>query len=484
MAAPSIPHRRSASATLALALLPILTGPAPTRAQQPGPQVAPFIAVNAPVVALTHARVMDGSGAPTQDDRTVIIRDGRIAEVGAVGAVAVPADAEVHDLSGQTLLPGFVMLHEHLFYPAGGGGMYNELGYSFPRLYLAGGVTTARTAGSIVPYADLNLARGIEERRIPGPDLDVTGPYLNGPGLPIPAVHVLTGPADARSMVRYWADQGVTSFKAYMHISRDELAAAIDEAHQRGLKVTGHLCSVTYREAADLGIDDLEHGFLAATDFAPGKEPDICPQNGQASLLDVDLEGEEFRELVQHLVERNVAVTSTLTVFETFTPGRPPASAGALDAMAAEPRDSYLRGRAQLAVAQDSPWARLFPKAMAMEKAFAEAGGLLVVGTDPTGYGGVVAGFSNQRALELLVESGFTPEQAVRIATLNGARYLGRDGEIGTVAAGKRADLVVVDGDPSTDITAVRHVRMVFKAGIGYDSAKLVEATRGMVGLR
>ena len=120
---------------------------------------------------------------------------------------------------------------------------------------------------------------------------------------------------------------------------------------------------------------------------------------------------------------------------------------------------------------------------MQLEKMFADAGGLLVVGTDPTGYGGVVAGYSNQRALELLVQGGFTPLDAVKIATLNGAKYLGRDAKIGTIAAGKQADLIVVRGDPSQRIEDVENVEIVFKRGVGYDSPKIFDSVKGQVGL-
>ena len=131
-----------------------------------------------------------------------------------------------------------------------------------------------------------------------------------------------------------------------------------------------------------------------------------------------------------------------------------------------------------------SPYAKLFPKAMAMELAFAKAGGLLVAGTDPTGYGGVVAGFANQRAVELLVEAGFTPLEAIRIATLNGATYLGRQDRIGSIAAGKQADLIVVNGDPTARIADVEKVEIVFKRGIGYDSEKIFSTVKGVVGQR
>lgn len=469
--------------TFCLIALVILPGLAESQTQL-SRQTREFVSVDAPVVALVDVRVIDGTGAPAVENQTVVIRDGVIVAVGEAGAVDVPDGAEILELSGRTVLPGYVMLHEHMFYPAGRGN-YNSQAFSFPRLYLAGGATTVRTAGSMVPYVDLNLKRVIDAGQIPGPRIDLTSPYLNGPGLGLLGVQALTGPEDARKMVAYWAYEGMTSFKAYMQISRAELKAAIDEAHALGFKLTGHLCSVTFREAAELGIDDLEHGFLASTDFVADKEEDKCPPGAarNASLIDLNIEGPEFLGLVQHLVEHGVAITSTLPVFETYTPGRPPAARGAIDAMLPEAREQYLRTRLRIASQEESDWAILFKKEMEMEHAFAEAGGLLVVGTDPTGYGGVVAGYSNWRAIELLVEAGFSPIEAIEVATLNGARYLEMDDRIGSIAVSKWADLVVVRGDPSTDITEVRNVELVFKDGVGYDSAKLFASVVDAVGL-
>jgi len=284
-------------------------------------------------------------------------------------------------------------------------------------------------------------------------------------------------------MVNFWADAGATSFKAYMHITRAELGAAIEEAHKRGLKVTGHLCSVTYREAATLGIDDLEHGFFASTDFVAGKKPDECPGQGagQTALATVDPSGEAVRSLIAELVRRHVALTSTPTVFETFVPGRP--LPPGLDVLEPQLRAQFEERYAATAKNTRSPYTALFAKMGAMELAFVRAGGLLLVGTDPTGGGGVIPGYSNQHALELLVESGFAPLEAIRIGTLNGATYLGIANRVGTITLGKQADLVVVAGDPSSRIGDVRNVQIVFKQGVGYDPAKLIESVKGKVGL-
>ena len=453
---------------------------------QPGQGIQQFITVSDSIVALTNVRVIDGTGAPARTGQTLVLKSGVIQAVGTASQVSVPPGARTLDLDGRTVMPGYVMLHEHLFYPSGGGAIYNEQGYSFPRLYLAGGVTTMRTGGNMAGYADINIKRAIDAGTMLGPAIDVTAPYLEGPGLPIPQVKALRGPEDARKMVAYWADEGATSFKAYMNISRATLGAAIDEAHKRGLKVTGHLCSVTFREAAALGIDDLEHGFIVASDFVPDKKPDECPTTPfavQRSIASLDVNGAPVRDLIAELVKRRVAITSTLTIFETFVRAQPGASTHALEAMLPEARRQYEQSRAGIPPFIDSLFTVVLRKEMQLEKMFADAGGLLVVGTDPTGFGGVVAGYANQRALELLVEAGFTPLEAIRIATLNGATYLGREARIGSIAVGKQADLVVVRGDPSTSIGDVKNVELVFKQGVGYDSPKIFASVKGRVGL-
>jgi enamidase len=448
--------------------------------QAPNPN-RPYLKVDAAVIAITHVRVIDGTGAAPRADQTLILRDGNIAAVGPASSTPVPEGAAVVDGAGKSVMPGMVMLHEHLYYPTGPG-VYGQLGASFVRLYLAGGVTTIRTGGNTNGFMDFALARGTEAGTTAGPAIDATGPYLNGPQNQL-QMYPLKDAADATKMVNYWADAGATSFKAYMQITRAELAASIAAAHARGLKVTGHLCSVTLGEAADMGIDNLEHGFAAATDFFPNKQPDVCPGQGagQQSVVAADINGDAVKALIKKLVDKNVALTSTLTVFETFTPGRP--MPPGLDVLLPELKTQFEASYQRVQNSQTSVYRQLFPKMMALELAFAKAGGTLVAGTDPTGSGGVIPGYSNQRQVELLVEEGFTPLEAIQIATWNGAKYLGRDATIGSIAVGKQADLMLVVGDPSTTIGDVRNVDTVFRRGVAYDPAKLINSVKGKVGL-
>ena len=242
------------------------------------PGIKPFVAVDSPVVALTHVRVIDGTGGAVQEDRTIIINQGKIQAAGPVSQIVPPAGAKVMDLAGHTVIPGLIGMHQHLFYPSGGDiPMYPEHAFSFPRLYLGCGVTTMRTAGSMETYTDLRVKNLIDTGRMPGPNIHVTGPYLEGAPATVPQMYELKDPEDARKLVEYWAGVGVTSFKAFMHITRAQLAAAVEEAHKHKIKVTGHLCAVGFREAAAIGIDNLEHGIIVDTEFTPGKKPDVCP---------------------------------------------------------------------------------------------------------------------------------------------------------------------------------------------------------------
>jgi enamidase len=450
-------------------------------AQQPQNPLRVYIKNAEPVIALTNARVIDGTGAAARENQTIVIRNGDIADLGDSATIKAPAGALTIDLAGKSVIPGLVMVHEHLYYPTGGN-VYAQLGASFVRLYLAGGVTTMRTGGNVNGVMDIKIKQEIDAGRVAGPAIDATAPYLNGANAFL-QMYALKDADDARRQVAYWTDMGATSLKAYMNITRAELGAAVEEAHKRKIKVTGHLCSVTYAEAADLGIDNLEHGFLASTDFVADKKPDECPGQGrgQQTIATLDPTSEPFKALVKKLIDRKVALTSTLTVFETFTPGRP--KPPGLDVLVADLRQLYERTYERTSQNTQSNYIKLFPNAMALERAFVKAGGMLIAGTDPTGSGGVIPGYSNQRQVELLVEAGFTPLEAIQIATSNGARYLGRDARVGTIATGKQADLVVINGDPSKTIADIRNVETVFKAGVGFDPVKLIESVKGKVGL-
>ena len=456
-----------------------------TYSQQLSSAVKQFISINADTIALAHVTVVDGTGGPVKNDQAIIIIKGRITKTGNARNVTIPSSAKILDCTGKTVIPGMIMMHEHLFYGESLPPYYLgvEMPISFPRLYLAGGATTIRTTGSVEPQTDLNIKQAIDKGQMPGPDIDATGPYIERELLPIPEVQFIKSPEEAAEEVNYWVARGSTSFKVYMDITKDDLKAVVSIAHQRGLKVTGHLCSLTYREAAELGIDNLEHGFIPASDFVAGKKENVCAFGSVTpSLKNLDANSPAMKDLMRFLIEKKVAITSTLPVFEPNT-GREMIPGGGEEALAPQIKETVEKSYNAQA-GKDSSDAVLFKKEMAWEKQFVEMGGRLMAGVDPTGAGRTIPGYADRHTLELLVEAGFSLPMAVRICSLNAAEYLGRDKEIGSIEEGKRADLVLIDGDIQKDIHAVRKTEIVFKNGIGYDSKKIFESVKGMVGLR
>ncbi len=484
-----VPLPHSAITTLVVALTAAFTAamvliPSALLAQGPNlsGSVMEYVSVDAPIVALTDVTVVDGTGAEPMAGQTVLIENGRISAVGPTAEIDVPEGAEVHELTGHTVIPGLIGMHNHTFYTTSG--RRAQLAFSAPRLYLASGVTSIRTTGSYHPYSEINLKRAIEAGEALGPRMHITGPYITGSGTSGYMTEVAS-PEDARRVVNYWADEGATWFKAYTTISRAELEAAIEEAHSRGLKFTGHLCSVSFREAVELGIDNLEHGLFTNSDYAPGKEPDECPSNLRDPLPDLDMGSEQVQATFRDMVENDVPMTSTLAVYELMVPERPPLEDRVRDALAPTVWEEYLATRNEIAENADgSPWPAYFSKAQEFERAFVDAGGLLGAGVDPTGIGGALPGYGDQRNFELLIEGGFTPVEAIEIMSANGAKILGVYDELGSIEAGKIADLVVIDGNPIANPAEIRNVTLVFKDGFGYDSARLIESVQGVVGIR
>src|SRR5271165_523447 len=209
-------------------------------AQQPS-QAPNFVREDSAVIALAHVEVIDGTGAAPLADQTVVIDHGKISAVGATAAVQVPSGAKVIDATGKTVIPGLVGMHEHIFYPAVGDGPLTavEEFFSFPPLYLASGVTTARTTGSMDPYGDIAVKARVDSGKMLGPSFYLTTPYLQGAPSLIPQMYELKDAEDARAFVRYWHSVGFTSVKAYVNVTPDELRAGIDEAHKLNMKVTG-----------------------------------------------------------------------------------------------------------------------------------------------------------------------------------------------------------------------------------------------------
>ena len=448
-----------------------------------GASVRPVIVHDAPIIALTDVRVIDGTGAAPKINYTIIIREGSIAAMGPSDDIAIPETSKRIRLAGKSMLPGWVMMHEHLYYhmrppplqindPDGANYWQRDIAripqtFAYPALYLADGVTTGRTAGPEAPWAELKLKERIDSKQQIGPDLYLTLPKLRD----------ARGPDDARRRVRFWASQGASSVKVHARLKKEEMAAAIDEAHKLGLKVTGHLGYVTYREAVDMGIDQIEHGFAGvAEDLCEDKEPGQFCQNYEAVLLSLMPEDERVQNIFRHIIDNEVIVTSTMAIQRRGElPGR----------YRVFFNESGLRDYEAFRKAYEADIGPIYysisKKISELDAAFWRAGGILTVGGDASGTGNL-AGFANLKSIELLVDAGIPSLEAIKIATHNGAMALGILNDRGTIEIGKRADLIIVNGDPSEDIRDIYKIETVFKAGIGYDSDAIKQRLIGTIG--
>lgn len=436
------------------------------------------LAFDAAHMALAGVRLIDGTGGAVREKQTIVVRDGIITAIGADGAVQVPPSARVLDLNGHTVIPGLVNLHEHTF--LGSVGAPAPMMHS-PMLYLAGGVTTAMTAGSMTPYYELNLKTAVDLGFVPGPRLHIAGPFLVGTQQASSPMRVIRSAADAQRVVNYWADEGATWFKV-MNGPTQVVRWVIDAAHARGLKVTGHLCAITFTEAADLGIDLLQHGFITNSEYVPGKQPDVCPPNNQRAQADVDPASAAVQASIRRIVARGTPVVSTLGVYEGFSL-RFQLDPDAIAMLTPELRakvETNFNGRAKAGFTVSE---QLLKRMMQWERSFVAAGGLLGAGSDAWGNG-FMPGYGNLRNYELLIEAGFTAPEVVRILTSNGAKILGVHARVGSVEVGKVADLVVIRGNPVQVASDIRKVTIVIHDGWAFDSAKLRAEVKGNLGSR
>ena len=456
-------------------------------AQEFSKRVSDFIVIQDSTVVIKNVTLIDGTGAAVKYNQDILVQNKRITALGNTGKLKVPENVRIIDATGKTVIPGLIMMHEHLFHAKPFFGTYKavHMTNTFPQLYLAGGVTTMRTAGSIEAGADLNIKNLIEQGKRLGPTIDVSTPHLEREGLVgdyIAQLQSLYGGENIENWLNYWFDKGITSVKVYNNFTKDDLREIIKVSHARNIKVTGHLCSITYQEAAEMGIDNLEHSFMASTDFVPNKKENEC-QYGDLSLAELDEDDPKLMELMQFLIDKNVTLTYTPNVFEPFT-DREVIPGGGDVALA-----PYLLEQMQtiydqsIKTERDSLDLISFKKEMKRVMKFHSMGGKIIVGTDPTGTGKTIAGYANQRLIELLIETGFTIEEAIKLATLNGAEYLGIENETGTIEAGKEADFILINGDLSKNISNIRKMEIVFKDGIGFDSKKIFDSVKGRIGL-
>lgn len=433
----------------------------------------PYVKYDVNIMAFTNAALIDGTGNPIKTKQTVIIENGMIKALGNNSAVNIPEGAEIIDLEGRTIIPGIVGMHNHLHIPR-----FPFVGDVASKLYLASGVTTIQTCGAASPNKELSLSKKIANGQQIGPDIIPSAPFITGEG-GNPNMIIPRSEQHLRDTIQYWLNKNVKWFKVYRNTKPNELKIIIDEVHKNGGKVRGHLCSITFEEAAKMGIDGIEHGLNSTSDFRTNKEKGKC--NGGREYLDkLIISSPEVKDLLQIMLDNEVFLTSTLSVYEASIPDRAYADQRSQKVMSPYLREQYEKRRKNFNnQLQDSTRNNRFERIMEFEYQYFKMGGLLCSGVDAGRH--VIPGFGDQRNYELFIEAGFTTEEAIQVMTSNGAKALERT-DIGSIKVGKRADFVILNGDLDKDPSTIEKVETVFKKGIGYNPELILNETIGQFG--
>ena len=431
-----------------------------------------YVKFNSDTIALLNAKVFDGNGSPAKENQTLLIINGYFYSIGNSSEIRLPDNARKIDLKGKTVIPGIVGVHNHLHIPR-----FPFVGEIAAKLYLASGVTTIQTCGSASPYKEVELAQKIEDGEAIGPKIFASGPYFTGEGgnqnMIIPK-----NEKQIRDTIQFWTNRGVRWFKVYRNTNPNDLAIIIDEAHKQNAKVTGHLCSVTFEQATNLGIDGIEHGFNSTSDFRTNKSYGIC--DGSREYIDkLKIDSKEVKRLQRLMIENNVYMTSTLAIFESSIPQRGYAEERALKVMSPFLINQYneRRKRYDSLMLNSHLREKRLKRIMKFEYQFYKMGGTLTAGVDAGRH--VIPGFGDQRNFELLKEAGFSTEETIKIMTSNGAKILS-ESNIGSIEIGKKADFVILNGEINKNI---RGIEFVFKSGYGFDPILLLKEVEGKFGI-
>jgi len=434
--------------------------------------VLKYVKYNSKIIALTNATVFDGNGSSVKKNQTLVIVNGYFQSIGQDSIINIPENATVINLEGKTIVPGIVGVHNHLHIPH-----FPFIGKEASKLYLASGVTTIQTCGSASPQKEIELSEKIKNGQSIGPNIITSGPYFTGKG-GNPNMIIPRDEKHIKDTIQYWTKKGVRWFKVYRNTKPNDLEIIIKEAHKHNAKVTGHLCSITFAQAINLGIDGIEHGLNSTSDFRKNKTFGIC--DGSREYIDeIIIESEKVKQLHQLMVDKNVFLTSTLAIYESSIPKKSFADKRTLNAMSPFLVSQYQerRKRYDNLKSNDNLREKRLKRIMAFEYQFFKMGGTLTAGADAGRH--VLPGFGDQRNFELLKEAGFTTEEVLKIMTSNGAKVLSNS-EIGSIEKGKKADFVVIVGNIDKSI---RNVELVFKDGYGYDPKLILQEVKGKFGI-
>lgn len=388
-----------------------------------------FIAYSQKELLLQNARVIDVEKGIVLEGYSILIENGIIRKIEKSEKLLVPKAITVVDMTGKTLLPGLVMLHEHMNYFSGQA-VWDHHPVSFPKLFLAAGVTTLRTAGAENPMYDLNLKRRIDNGKAVGPRMFVTGPMFNDSSSGFLGDFIISTYEQARKATAFWADMGCTSFKVYSDISREALRGVIEEAHSRGLMVTGHLGKMSCTEATNLGIDNIEHGFASCSSEL---------QFAFDSVWTIHQNDKRVQDLADLLVKKGVVLTVTPFSDSDFS------DTTTLEYLSFDEKErikGFMKNKPSF-IPKEVNDRQLRP----LEKTFVGKGGQIVLGADAADFG-IIPGFQNHNVLISMVKGGWSPLEVIKMATIDGARFLRIEKDLGSIKVGKVADLIVVSGRP------------------------------------
>jgi len=411
-------------------------------------------------LVLKGARLFDPETGAVRPGTTVVIAGNRVQAVGRDGEVPVPAGAEVVDARGKMLLPGLWDMHQHFNDGAG-------------LLDLAAGVTTGRDLGNDPDFV-LDLKRRWETGEALGPRV-VLGGVVDGPGPYASPTRMLVDTEEkARATVDYYADRGFVQMKIYSSLDPKLVPPVVAEAHRRGMRVSGHIPNgMTAEQAVREGFDEIQHVNFLFLNFMPGidtRTPARMSAVGEHAA-ELDLASEPVRAFIRLLKERHTVVDPTVNFYGDLFTGRPdrvgPSLTPVVDRLPYQVRRLMLGGSLPGVLTQEQRYRDSFRACLAMVRLLYDEGVTLVAGTDTN------PGFALHRELEYYVEAGIPAAEVLRIATLGAARVMKLDRDLGTIAPGKLADLILVDGDPIRNISDIRRVALVVKDGVIYDPAKL-----------
>jgi hypothetical protein len=423
-------------------------------------------------VLIRNARVFDAKRRNAKSGMSVLVRGDKILSVGPDATVKAPSTAEIIDAQGKMLLPGLWDMHVHL------------LSHDAGVFDLLAGITSVRDLGNDPDVLD-RLTHQFDDATLAGPWVMKAGMIDGGGQFAGPTRYVVDTPEQTRKAVNELADRGYPQVKLYSSMPRELVNVAVAAARTRGMRVSGHVpAGMTMREAVLAGYDEVQHAnfwflnFLDADTVAKTNTP-VRFTATAAHARDIDLSSPEVRDFIALLKQKGTVVDPTLVVFEDmFTGWRgelSKATAPWVDNLpAAATRGARAGGRAATPE-ERAKFTESFTRMQQMLKAMHDAGIPIVAGTDSSAL-------DYSRELELYVEAGIPPADVLYIATLGAARVMKKDTQTGSIEPGKRADLVLVDGDPLTEMGDIRHTRWVMKGGTIYDSAALASAA-GLTGL-